>query len=80
MQGDERYTFKLKNTINIDNQTVMKREWRRGELADQGERLLFLVIFGFFAVEFSRAFLREPNIITALYLFDQTIVDRKSVV
>ena len=52
----------------------MNREWRRGELADQGERLLFLVIFGFFGVEFSRAFLREPNIITALYLFDQTIV------
>ena len=52
----------------------MQREWRYGVLADQGEKLLFLGIFSVFAVEFSWAFMREPDIITALYLADQTIV------
>lgn len=51
---------------------LMKRQF--GEWADMGEQLLFLTIFGVFAVEFAGAFLREPNFITALYLIDQTII------
>lgn len=42
--------------------------------ADHGEKLLFLSVFAFFAVEFGRAFLHRPDVITALYLIDQTIV------
>ena len=52
----------------------MKNKREFGDWADVGEKLLFLAIFGFFAVEFGRAFVREPNFITALYLIDQTII------
>lgn len=52
----------------------MAGDWQYGAVADVGEKLLFAVIFGYFFIEFSSAFTENPNIITALYLVDQTII------
>ena len=42
--------------------------------ADRGEKILFAVIFAIFFVEFAWSFIDKPNIITGLYLADQTLV------
>lgn len=42
--------------------------------ADRGEKILFAVIFAIFFVEFSWSFINEPNVVTGLYLADQTLV------
>jgi protein-S-isoprenylcysteine O-methyltransferase Ste14 len=41
---------------------------------DFGEKILFAVIFSMFFVEFAWSFIDTPNIITGLYLADQTLV------
>lgn len=52
----------------------MEQTWRFRSLADGGEKLLFGLLFAYFAYAFSHAFLADPNLITGLYLADQTIV------
>lgn len=52
----------------------MAQTWKIERLADGGEKLLFAALFAYFAFEFSSSFLANPNVITGLYLADQTIV------
>ena len=52
----------------------MSDRWRFTSVVDLGEKLLFTAIFGYFFLEFSRAFYRDPHIVTALYLADQTMI------
>lgn len=42
--------------------------------ADRGEKFFFALIFAVFFIEFSGSFVRGPNVITGLYLADQTLV------
>jgi protein-S-isoprenylcysteine O-methyltransferase Ste14 len=42
--------------------------------ADRWEKILFLAFFGYFLLAFSLSFARQPNLINALYLADQTII------
>ena len=42
--------------------------------ADRWEKILFLAFFGYFLFAFSLSFARQPNLINALYLADQTII------
>jgi protein-S-isoprenylcysteine O-methyltransferase Ste14 len=52
----------------------MSQQNRFSSLADRGEKIFFLAVFLYFFIEFSRSLLHEPNIFTALYLADQTMI------
>ncbi len=47
---------------------------RLQSMADRWERVLFLLFFGYFFLDFGWSLWREPKLVTAIYLADQTII------
>ena len=52
----------------------MAEAMRLQSVADRWERVLFLLFFGYFFIDFGWSLWREPMLVTALYLLDQTII------
>lgn len=52
----------------------MAEAMRLQSVADRWERVLFLLFFGYFFLDFGWSLWREPMLVTAIYLLDQTII------